>query len=164
MFSRILVPLDGSRFSSTAVKYALEVAARFGARLMLVRVVTPATPHAMSATPEGTLSPIAAETAVQAARLEDRRQADKVARYLQRRARQIARKGHECSYRVLVGDPARSIVNLCHKEDIDLVVMSTRGRSGLRRALAGSVTDVVVREPGVPVLVIRPKTRRRQKK
>jgi nucleotide-binding universal stress UspA family protein len=49
-------------------------------------------------------------------------------------------------------------MELSEKENIDLVVMTTRGKSGLKRAIMGSVADVVIRESGKPVLVIRPQT------
>ncbi len=54
------------------------------------------------------------------------------------------------------GDPAEHILAKCNGEGVDLIVMATRGRGGLRRAFLGSVADTVVREPGVRVLVIRP--------
>ena len=38
-----------------------------------------------------------------------------------------------------------------------MVIMTTHGRNGLKRAFLGSVADEIVREPGIPVLVVRPK-------
>jgi len=57
-----------------------------------------------------------------------------------------------------MGDIARSIIEFIEKENTDLVVMTTHGKSGLRRAVMGSIADVVIRESGKPVLVIRPQT------
>jgi nucleotide-binding universal stress UspA family protein len=53
-----------------------------------------------------------------------------------------------------LGTPYRKIVNYVEEHDIDLVVMSTRGETGLTRWLLGSVTDHVVRGVSIPVLVI----------
>ena len=61
-----------------------------------------------------------------------------------------------------MGTPAKSIIEFCQKEGVDLVVMTTHGRNGLKRAFVGSIADEVIRESGVPVLVIRPQRRRKK--
>jgi len=156
MFKRIIVPLDGSRLGSAALKYAEAVAERFTADLVLMQAVVPATPTPIPATPAGAMSPATAELALQAARAEDKRNAEKARRYLQRKVREVKGRGLRCSYKLVMGHPGKSIINLCRKERIDLAVMSTHGRGGLKRAILGSVADEVVRESKVPVLVIRP--------
>jgi nucleotide-binding universal stress UspA family protein len=72
----------------------------------------------------------------------------------------IRSQGIEGSYNVAVGNPARSIMKFSKRGHIDLVVMTTHGKSGLKRAIMGSVADAVIRESGKPVLVIRPQSRR----
>ena len=156
MFKRILVPLDGSRFSSTALKYAVDVAQRYSADIILAQVVVRATPAVIPATPEGAMSTAVLESAVEAARLEDTRNTVKAKRYLQRKGREVTEKRLECSYRVQKGDPARTILELCRKEGADLVVMASHGKGGLKRAFMGSVSDEVVRQSRVPVLIVRP--------
>jgi len=156
MFTRILVPLDGSRFGGAALKYATDLAGRYGAEIILMQSVVPATPAAIPATPEGTMSAAVVQTAVQAARVEDRRNTVKARRYLQRKAREAAARGVKCSYKNVMGQPAPSIMRLCRAEDADLIVMSSHGKGGLKRAFMGSVSDEVVRQSRVPVLVIRP--------
>jgi len=59
---------------------------------------------------------------------------------------------------VAIGNPAQSIMQFSKKKNIDLIVMTTHGKSGLKRAVMGSIADVVIRESGKPVLVIRPQT------
>ncbi|HEY92485.1 MAG TPA: universal stress protein [Dehalococcoidia bacterium] len=63
------------------------------------------------------------------------------------------------SYDVVIGDPAQSIMEFDKKERMDLIVMSTHGKSGLKRAIMGRVADAVIRDSGKPVLVIRPHPR-----
>jgi len=157
MFKRILVPLDGSRFSSSAVKYAVEVSKHFEADIIFMQVVVPATPYVAPTTPTGTLSPTAAKFAAQAARLKDRGNISKAKRYLQRKVREITNKGLKCSYKVTMGNPAESIMSLCSKKGVDLVVMSSHGKGGLKRAIMGSVADKLARESRVPILLIRPR-------
>jgi nucleotide-binding universal stress UspA family protein len=157
MFKRLLVPLDGSRFASRALRYATEVARRFSAEVILVQVIKPATPVIDAGSPVG-VSPRAADIAVQASLEADKRNAARARRYLSGKARAIRSRHIQSSYRVLMGAAAHSIMKFSEREDIDLVVMTTHGKSGLKRALMGSVADVMIRESGKPVLVIRPQT------
>ena len=58
---------------------------------------------------------------------------------------------------VATGNAAPEILNLTAEQDIDLLVMGTHGRTGLKHFLLGSVAERVVRESPVPVLTIHPK-------
>ena len=88
MFKRLLVPLDGSRFASRALRYAAEVAQRFSAEVILIQVIKPATPVVDGGALIG-VSPAAAEIAVQAAHEADKRNAARVRRYLSGKVRAI---------------------------------------------------------------------------
>lgn len=160
MFERVLVPLDGSSLALCALKYATEVAQRFEAECILMQVVKPATP-VIAAGPSGVAAyPAGSEiTALE----EDKRNIASANRYLSRKARGIKSQDMPVSYVVIVGDPAQSIMTFAKKEHIDLIVMSTHGKSGLKRAIIGSVADEVIREPGIPVLAIRPKRQQTKK-
>ncbi|ELY57505.1 universal stress protein [Natronolimnohabitans innermongolicus] len=57
--------------------------------------------------------------------------------------------------RTRIGSPAQEIIEFAENESIDHVVMGSRGRSGVRRILLGSVAEVVVRHSAVPVTVVR---------
>lgn len=57
---------------------------------------------------------------------------------------------------VASGDPANEIVRMARDRQVDLIVMSTHGRTGLRRALLGSVAEKVVRHTPCPILIDRP--------
>ena len=58
--------------------------------------------------------------------------------------------------RLLAGDPAEAIIRLAETENVDMIVMGTHGRRGLRRVLMGSVAEVVVRTAKCPVLTVKP--------
>ncbi|HJM74349.1 MAG TPA: universal stress protein [Dehalococcoidia bacterium] len=58
--------------------------------------------------------------------------------------------------RILDGQPGPEIVKLADDEDVEVIVMATHGRSGVRRAVLGSVSDYVVRNAGATVLLVRP--------
>lgn len=156
MFKRLLVPLDGSRLGLQALRYATEIAQRFGAEIALLQVIKPATP-VIAAGASGVASTPAGSEIV--ALEEDKRNTARARRYLNRKVRQIKSQDIAGSCNVVVGDPAQSIMALSKKERIDMIVMSTHGKSGLKRAILGSVADAVIRESGKPVLVIRPQSR-----
>ena len=155
MFKRILVPLDGSQLSGRALPYATEIAQRFRAEVILLRVVppTPIPPMGAQTLPE------VIEKVEKEASEKDRRNVASARRYLQRNLQQLVAHGIRSSQHVVVGAPAKSIVEFSHGRDVDLVVMTTHGRSELKRALLGSVSDEVIRESGMPVLTIRPQRR-----
>ncbi len=150
MFKRILVPLDGSRSGLRALKYATGLAQNFGAEIILLQVVKQAIPLIDVGTPAGST------VAVEVARMEDRRNVTRARRYLSGKVRQLKSRGITASYNVKIGDPALVIVAFSRKEKMDLIVMSTRGKSGIKRAIMGSVADAVIRKSGKPVLVIKP--------
>jgi nucleotide-binding universal stress UspA family protein len=156
MFKRILVPLDGSRLSTKALPYAGEIARQFDADVILLQVLKPTTPVLLGGTP-GMASAAATQAAIESAELQDKKNAISARRSLQRQVKKITDKGIKASYNVVTGTAGESIIRFYRKGKIDLVVMTTHGRSGFKRAILGSVADEIVREPGVPVLVIRPK-------
>jgi len=160
MFKRILVPLDGSRFSVQALRYAIEVAQRFDAEVILMQVVPPASLALAAAPPAGEASSVVTEIAVQEAHRQDTRNVARAKRYLRNKLKGITAKGIKGSHHVVMGVPAKSIMDFCQKENVALVVMTTHGRSGLKRAFLGSIADELIRESGVPVLVIRPQKQR----
>jgi nucleotide-binding universal stress UspA family protein len=125
MLRTILVPLDGSRLAERALKYATAIAVPTGAGLILMRVVV--------------------ET-------EARQAAE---RYLNDTARGLRQRGFDCD----TATPARSaadwMVAEAESREVDLVAMSTHGRTGPGRWLFGSVAESVVASSLVPVLVER---------
>lgn len=60
-----------------------------------------------------------------------------------------------CEHRYLEGDPADEIVDFARRQNIDLVVMGTHGRTGLNHVLLGSVAEAVVRRANCPVLTVK---------
>jgi len=64
--------------------------------------------------------------------------------------------GYTVSVLIQSGDPARTIVDVAARQAVDLVAMATHGRTGLRRLVLGSVTEAVLPELTVPLLLVRP--------
>lgn len=141
MFKRILVPLDGSTFSELALSAAREVALCDDGEILLARVDEHYEP------PPGVFVPVTALPEV--ARLS-------VGEYLQQHEQRLRASGLKASIAVLEGKVASAIVRFAREADVDLIIMCTHGRTGLRRLLMGSVAEGVMRNAPCPVMLIRP--------
>lgn len=135
---KILFPTDYSPASNAALRYAVLLAEGSRAKLSIVYVEPPSLPPVGASPPE---SPTKDEEAALAKLLQSLGNDDRHA------------PAHEI--RKLWGDPAREIVRLAKEEDVDLIVMATAGRSGLRRVLMGSVAEAIVRQAPCPVLTLK---------
>ncbi len=149
MFTKILVPLDGSALAEQAVKPALALARAAGAEVLLLRSVAGVQPiFALSSALTGQF-----ESEWQDSAFESRRRATH--EYLAG-----LRQRYDCSACIVrvveeIGDPAAAIVDAARERGVDLIVMSTHGETGVRRAVWGSVTGRVLHGADCPVLVVR---------
>jgi nucleotide-binding universal stress UspA family protein len=145
MFSRILVPLDGSSFSEHALPYAVQVARGADAEITLALVHVRHSPTATDRTMREVLE--AWESA----------HADQETGYLRAlTARIAAEEGVRTHARLLSGDVVPALERIVRDDDMDLVVMTTHGRAGLERAWLGSIADGLLRHLHAPILLIRP--------
>ena len=141
IYKRILLPLDGSELAERALPHAIAQAQGFGAELVLLRVA----------------EMIAHTRGVSAADLERvRSQTVASAReYLKHIAEQVQEESVQVETAIVEGRPSVAITWFAETNDIDMIVLCTRGRSGFSRWLMGSVADRVVRGATVPVLLVR---------
>ncbi len=163
MYERVLVPLDGSELAAQALPYARAIARPLGATVVLfeavptlatiMRDLTLGAPSDYGEAWEGNarLQP----TLDQWQQLHERvRQA--AMGELERRAESLRGSGLTVDVKTGEGDPAEAIAQEAGGTGQTLVVMTTHGRSGIRRWWAGSVTDKTIRTVAAPVMVIRP--------
>jgi nucleotide-binding universal stress UspA family protein len=75
--------------------------------------------------------------------------------YLERLAADVQERGIRVHLATTVGRPHLQIIQYAEANHVDLIVMSTRGQSGLSRWLMGSTADRVARGASVPVLLVR---------
>ncbi len=142
MYKKILVPLDGSELAEKAFNYAREIAGRLDSDLVILHVCDPG----------------------------DKESFDMHQAYVERKAelvREQARAVQAASgmastekpvdawANVEVADAAEGILNCAEQDDIDLILMATHGRTGVKRWLLGSVADKVLRSAPVPVWLVR---------
>jgi universal stress protein A len=148
MFRRILVGTDFSPGSQRAFRVAVELARRGRSRLLIVHVV----PNLAIADVEGRLVPRIRNEMETAAR----RSAAKRIETLVSRARKSSVRAEGV---VLSGAAHEAIRRTATRERADLVVVGTHGRSGLERALLGSVAAKVIGTAPCPVLTVRSRRR-----
>jgi nucleotide-binding universal stress UspA family protein len=140
---RILVPIDFSKHSQNAVKYAAAFAEKFAAELHLLHVVQDLSlfvPDVISGTPP--LLPPADQMVAAVRESLDRLAQEQLAKLTVHRD-------------VREGTPFYEIIAYAREKDIDLIVMGTHGRGLLAHMLMGSVAEKVVRKAPCPVLTVR---------
>ena len=141
---KILLPIDFSNHSAAATKYACELATKFDAELHLLHTLE----QHIASTPEFGMglalpryineSRAAAEKAL-AGVLDPKWSA-----------------GRTVIQAVIEGTPKVEIIRYASRQNIDLIVLSTHGRTGLPHLMMGSVAESVVRTSPCPVLTVRP--------
>lgn len=142
-FKNILVPTDGSECAREAVRVAAEMAQAFSARLAIVYFFEPF----KYALPEGYV----VYTPDQMNRMLAEFEA--MVRDAETRAREAGATSVDTH--VLQGVPASGIGEYAEREGFDLIVMGSHGRTGLGRALMGSIAEKVVRTAHCPVLTVK---------
>jgi nucleotide-binding universal stress UspA family protein len=149
-FHKVLVPVDFSENSRLGIEYALRFAREFGADVVLFHSVF-VTPFVLgdeyTAREVPTLIPL---------------QQDYAEEEMDKLRQEIRAKGKEVETEIALGSPVEQINNYVTKEDVDLIVTSTHGRSGLERLFIGSTAERIVRYAPSPVLVVPNRIARKQ--
>jgi len=140
LYERILVPLDGSELAQIALPYAEKLAGVLGSQLILIYVSESVDDQYHH------MHQFYLQQMVEAAKQNAERYLDK------QEGRTI-----KVDSVILIGAPAEEIVKYAGQEDIGLIVMSTHGRSGIKRWAMGSVVDKVLRATKQPLALVRAK-------
>ncbi|AFZ71778.1 universal stress protein [Natronobacterium gregoryi] len=149
MYEKILVPTDGSEVAEAAIDHALDIASTYGAELHTMYVIDTAAIDVSLGTEqverlrEGHFGEMP----------ELQEEATKAMGVVTQQANE-----HDLDVsiveQVTAGQPHRQIDRYTKDNDIDLVVMGSAGRTGVRRALLGSVAERTLRTTKTPVLVV----------
>jgi len=137
---RIAVPLDGSELAERALAPSLALAMAISAKLFIIRVAIPLSLN---------LDPKFYQ------RSNELRQ-DEAQRYLHSINSRLTSSQANIETQLLVGRAARSIINFAQEKEIDLIVMSSHGRSGVNRWIYGSVADKVLHNAPCAKVIIHP--------
>ena len=147
MFTRIMLATDGSKLSQKAVKSAIDMASKFNAELVAVKVI----PRYVQTYFEGSFT--VADIDVKSIEAQWAAGAQQV---LDKIATSAAAKGVSVKTSVIKSDDiSEGLVKAANKMKVDLIVMASHGRKGIKRLLLGSETQNVLTHSEVPVLVLR---------
>jgi nucleotide-binding universal stress UspA family protein len=137
MFGKVLVGYDGSKQAEKAFETGLEIAAKFGAKLLAISIVRPPEPAA-----EGELTAV----------IDDAKEHFEEA-FSKLRAKAASRRV-ALETEIDVGHPAEQLVLAAERCRADLIVMGRRGKSTFKRWMLGSISERVLRYAHCPVLVV----------
>ena len=142
MYRKILVPLDGSEMAEKALDHAEKLAETFDAEIILLQVLQP-----FYGAPEPMMPFVF-----------DEKQRKTAERYLMTCAEDLKKRGLKVSWKVKTNlQIAAEIIDFAKESGVDLIVMSTHGRSGITLWVLGSVAHKVLTYAETPVLLIRSK-------
>lgn len=140
-FQKLLCPIDYSEMSYRALEVAKQLARDNDAELVIAHVWHPP-PYVYGAEP-----PLSSRVIQE--------MIDDATRRLQSVEREASKTSGKLSSRFLTGVPWDQIVGCAQAEGVDLIVLGTHGRTGLKHVLLGSVAEKVVRHASCGVLVVR---------
>lgn len=144
MFRNVMVPVDGSSFSREAVLQGLRIASQTGATLRLVRV---GSAPILTGGPDGFRIESESLRQIHSAEL-----ADLYCIAAECRAHSTVNVTASLQY----GPVVDTLIGYARRQRVDLIVMRSHARKGIARAWFGSIADSLIREGGIPVLVVRP--------
>lgn len=141
MFSKILVPIDGSADSYRGFEYACDIALKYGAEITLIHVVEKIP----------TMYPTAPSIPIPEEYFVEKNHADR--NILKKLAKELDSKGIKVQTILVSGNPSEEILGI--SGNYDLIVIGSRGLGGLEKRLLGSVATEIAQRASVPVLVVR---------
>ncbi|MDO8672092.1 MAG: universal stress protein [Dehalococcoidia bacterium] len=145
MYSKVLVPLDGSSNAEVVLPHVEMLAQAFDSEVILFRAI----PHPQGVTDEMGRQIITVDAAIDSAMSEAHS-------YLQEVAARLKNKGvKSIRHQVEIGNPAELIIDFANGSGVRIIAMATHGRSGISRWVYGSVAERVLRHATVPVLLVR---------
>jgi nucleotide-binding universal stress UspA family protein len=150
LFKKILVALDGSESSQRAAQAALELAEKLKTDLVVLHAIVPPTSyyHSTIASPVGISLPAPSQHEIDAYYAYARKVAVGIVGETEAKAKKLG-----IHVKTETPEAVSSIVET--KENVDLIVVGTRGLGGFKKLLLGSVSSGLVSHAHCPVLVIR---------
>jgi universal stress protein A len=142
-FKTIVFPCDFSTSETAALEYAVDLAAENDAKLLISHVQEPSPVYADGSFYTGVPLPDYGVIKEMLANVKP------------------SRPGVRYEHRLLTGDVASGVAELARRENADLIVMSSHGRSGFGRLLMGSIAEGVMRAAPCPILIVKPRCKLR---
>jgi nucleotide-binding universal stress UspA family protein len=148
MYAKVLVPLDGSELAACVLEHLKKVVSKDGAsEVILIRVVEPISSFELASWSQGGYT----SKDIENMNMENAKA------YLSLAAEKLRNQGISSQTKVIFGIPAESILEYAEKNYVDLIIISTHGRSGIVRWAFGSVANKIAHQSQIPVLLITPR-------
>jgi len=145
MYKKLLVPLDGSELSERALTHVKTISIGCNVpEIVLLMVVRPIDN-----------SEIIANLGVERIQEIGAQEFKSAEDYIAGVNRKLEEDGISTQTAVLKGNPAQKILEYCQQNQVDLVVMSSHGRSGPSSWYLGNVADRIIKHAKIPVLIVR---------
>ena len=142
MFHRVLVATGGSPWSDNAVKYAIGLARDYGLELVLVHVLTETPPYFIAEAGPSL------DSLLEGSEEAGRRMIDEAMDW-------AAEAGIQCDSELVWGRVPEVICHVAQERDCDLIVVGSRGLTGFKRLMLGSISNAVAAKAPCPVLVVK---------
>ncbi|MFC1866334.1 universal stress protein [Chloroflexota bacterium] len=152
MYKKILVPLDGSELSGSVLDHVVTIATSCQVPEVVLLTVSESLDKGISELIDARVS-MDLEEAYRIASDQSQAYLDELEKYLNKMATKLMQNGITAKIEVLSGKPAEEILKYSTDNEVDLIIMSTHGRSGFSRIVFGSVADKVLRQTEIPVLL-----------
>lgn len=143
MYKKILVPLDGTRYSEAIIPHAQALAKNEGAEIVLLTIPINLSVDFIARNP-GLTAKAMDETDIAT---------DK---YLDGKVAELKKNGAHVSGLIREGLASETILSVAEEIHADVIAMTTHGRTGIKRWLMGSVADEIIHSAHVPVIVVHP--------
>lgn len=150
MYKKILVPLDGSKTAELALPHAIAVAKAMRAQLLLLHVIDFASSQFI---PKTGKMRTAEEWSLYRTTIEQAEK--KITAYMNDKGEKISAMGVSVRAKVVKGYVVDSIISQARAESIDLIILASHGRSGIKRVFYGSVCSAILQKVDRPLLVVR---------
>ena len=151
MYSKVLVPLDGFELAESILDHVREMASGHQVLEVVLLTVVEGYEEGLPSTTWGGVKSVEHRAALVAESVAEARE------YVEKVAEKLKKKGTVVRPVVIQGRVTEEILDYAIENQVDLIMMSTHGRSGPSRWALGSVADRVVRHSPVPVLIVSPK-------
>lgn len=146
MPKRVMVPLDGSALSELAIPHAIDSAGPDGTVILC---------RAAEQVPTPSMAHLFGKEQLEAVERQQERQNQEAESYLQTWVSRLHKEGPRILFRAIPGAGPAALPEVARDLKVDLIVMTSHGRTGLSRLLFGSVAEDLWRRSHCPVLLVR---------
>jgi len=151
MFEKVLVCLDGSALAEQILPY-IAAEKRSFKKIVLLEVIAKPGVNLPLGVPGGTPGPLQTKSMLDHVQKE----LEETPGYLEAKAAPLRKAGFKVECVVLEGVPTKAIMDYAHDNKVGLIAIATHGHTGLRHITMGSTAEYILKNSGLPVLMVTP--------